>query len=144
MGTPKVLTPLLQGLNLTEVSGNPQGLQANLTRAPGGGRPAQGVQPKPTPAVTRAEACCTPGVAHALLSTSEWLILKVNPQATLTFLPFSSGPEPFQQHPASQSQSDGFQLCRRSQKESLPVGNGRKFKASPEPMFLWDPQGQHI
>ena len=43
MGTPEVLTPLLQDLNLTEVYGSPQGLQANLTRAPGGGRRMTGI-----------------------------------------------------------------------------------------------------
>lgn len=52
----------------------------------------------------------------------EWLTLHSQPQAAQTFLPLSSGPEQFQQHPTSQGRPDSSgQLCRRSQSKS-PCG----------------------
>lgn len=68
-----------------------------------------------------AKACCTPGVAHALLLLCSlgWLNLTVNPQATQTFLSFSSGPEPFQWHPASQGQSDSSRSAVQKEPEHV-------------------------
>lgn len=102
-----------------------------LTGALGEGRSSNGLWSKPTlgnrPIAGRLPPPATkrrPGTLVGLTRTTslEWLTLHSQPQAVQTFLPLSSGPEQFQQHPTSQGRPDSSgQLCRRSQSKS-PCG----------------------
>ena len=153
MGTPEVLTPLLQDLNLTEVYGSPQRLQANLTRAPGGGRPARGYglnQLQQQPGLGRCLPLPEGGsplhpwcgsrppqhlwVAHLDSESTD------NPNLPLLFFwawAISTAP----------SISGSIRWLSAVQKEPKWISlweTGGSLKASLEPMFLWDPRGQHI
>lgn len=60
----------------------------------------------------------------------EWLTLHSQPQAAQTFLPLSSGPEQFQQHPHLRDDQTALVSCAEGARASRPVGNGGDTKES--------------